>query len=95
MDIKLGDIKGEGMDYEKDFIQFLSSSTANTIDYAVYIEEAYLSELGLDTAGWYDPITGESMDGYPLAAGAGFLGYFFSDVKLIFPDPLDIKLLTP
>ena len=91
VNLKLADIKANGMDPFGDMIQFLSTDAAKTYLMATFIDASVAQEFG-DTAleGWWDVnAPGEvSYNAVDLSAGAAFLGNFTSGnaVTFVFPD---------
>ena len=91
VDLKLGDIKANGMDPFADMIQFLSTDAAKTYLQATYIDAAVAEEFGdAGLVGWWDAdAPGEtSYNDVDLPAGAAFLGAISSGnaITFVFPD---------
>ena len=91
VDLKLGNIKANGMDPFADMIQFLSTDAAKTYLRATYIDAATATEFGdAGLEGWWDVnAPGEiSYNDIDLPAGAAFLGAISSGkaITFVFPD---------
>ena len=94
VNLTLGDLSATGIDPFSDFIQFLSTSTANTTTSATYIDLATSIANAGDASlvGWWDTsdIGGTSLNSYAFPAGSAFLGNFSSpSVHIVFPSPVN------
>jgi hypothetical protein len=93
VNLTLGDLTVSGMDSDSDFIQFLSTDTANTELSATYVDSATSQSWdGTDDwIGWWDvnDIGGTSLNDQPFPAGTVFLGNFPSlNVVITLPSPI-------